>query len=151
MRCHDPRHAVTLAIDHRINGSTIDPDDATYVTTSDDGMIRRIAKHLPAPDAVDCGAFLATPMLAEAIEAAIAMDRPGSLSDGMQWLATQGLAATMDIGDRWWIDVDDPATHRLAERDLPIHLPHLVPGIATASLRDDAQKNGGLISIAGGV
>lgn len=148
--CHDSRHTVTLAIDHRINGPTIDPDDATYVTTSDNGMIRRIAKHLPAPDAVDCGAFLATPMLAEAITAAISMGRSGSLSDGVQWLATQGLAATMDIADRWWIDVDDPAMHRLAERDLPIHLPHLAPAIAAALPRGDAPLNDTLIRIAAG-
>jgi 1L-myo-inositol 1-phosphate cytidylyltransferase len=149
-RCHDPRHAVTLAIDHRIDGPTIDPDDATFVTTCDDGMIRSIAKHLPAPDAVDVGAFLATPKLAEAIAAAIAMGRPGSLSDGMQWLAAHGLAATMDIGDRWWIDVDDPATHRLAERDLPIFLPHLVPAISAAMPDDDAPQNNTLIRVAGG-
>lgn len=149
-RHHDPRHAVTLAIDHRTSGPTIDPADATYVMTWDDGTIRRIAKHLPAPDAVDCGAFLATPKLAEAIAAAIAMGQPGSLSDGMQWLAAQGLAATMDIAERWWIDVDDPASHRLAERDFPIHLPHLIPAGAEASSRDATPQREALIRMAGG-
>jgi 1L-myo-inositol 1-phosphate cytidylyltransferase len=133
--CHDPQHAVTLAIDKRILGPTIDPSDATYVTIAEDGTIGRIAKNLPEADAVDCGAFLATPRLAEAIAAAISLGRPGSLSDGMQWLADRGLAATMDIGTRWWIDVDDPASHRQAEEDLFMHLPHLDVGIAGASLR----------------
>jgi 1L-myo-inositol 1-phosphate cytidylyltransferase len=124
-RCHDPRFAVTLAVDRRIDGPMIDPEDATYVRTAADGRIRAIGKRLPAADAVDCGAFLATPRLAEAIAAAIALGRPGSLSDGMQWLAERGLAATMDIGQQWWIDVDDPASHQQAERDLFRHLPHL--------------------------
>lgn len=129
-RSHNPRYAVTLAIDKRIDGPTIDPADATYVAIAGDGTIRRIAKNLPAPDAVDCGAFLATPRLAEAIAGAIAQGLPGSLSDGMQWLAERGLAATMDIGARWWIDVDEPASHRQAEQDLFRYLPHL--GVADA-------------------
>jgi choline kinase len=149
-RSHDPGFAVTLAVDRRINGPTIDPADATYVTTAKDGTIHRIAKHLPAPDAVDCGAFLATPKLAEAIAAAIAMGRPGSLTDGMQWLAAQGLAATMDIGDRWWIDVDDPAAHRLAEQDLLTHLPHLAAAGARSSPRATMQQREILIRAVGG-
>lgn len=128
-RKHDPRHAVTLAIDKRIDGPTIDPEDATYVAIGQDGMIRKIGKHLAAPDAVDCGAFLATPRLARAIAEAIAHGRPGSLSDGMQWLARQGLAATMDIGTRWWIDVDDPASHRQAQEDIFRHLPQLAAAL----------------------
>jgi len=132
---HDPRYAVTLAVDRQIDRPTIDPDDATYVTIAQDGSIRRIAKHVPAADAVDCGAFFATRQLAGAIASAIALGRPGSLSDGMQWLADRGLAATLDIGAQWWIDVDDPASHRLAERDLLRHLPHLGAAGAGAQWR----------------
>ena len=109
---------VTLAIDRRLDNPLIDPDDATWVKTDADGRIEAIGKAIPEYDAVDCGAFLATPELAAAIQAAITAGKSGSLSDGMQRLADAGRAATMDIGEAWWIDVDDPRAHALAEREL---------------------------------
>ena len=109
---------VTLAIDRRTTGPLIDPEDATWVKTDSDGRIEAIGKTITDYDAVDCGAFLATPELANAIQAAISDGKSGSLSDGMQRLADAGRAATMDIGEAWWIDVDDPRAHAIAEREL---------------------------------
>lgn len=109
---------VTLAIDRRLDNPLIDPEDATWVKTDADGRIEAIGKTIPQYDAVDCGAFLATPELAAAIQAAITAGKSGSLSDGMQRLADAGRAATMDIGDGWWIDVDDPRAHAIAEEAL---------------------------------
>lgn len=113
---------VTLAIDRRLDNPLIDPEDATWVKTDADGRIEAIGKTIPEYDAVDCGAFLATPELAAAIQAAIAAGKSGSLSDGMQRLADAGRAATMDIGEAWWIDVDDPRAHAIAERELGARL-----------------------------
>lgn len=113
---------VTLGIDKHTGSPLIDPEDATWVKMSANGFISAIGKTIPAWDAVDCGAFLATPRLAEAIAAAIAAGKPGSLSDGMQWLADRGRAATYDIGDAWWMDVDDPRAHALAEELAPRYL-----------------------------
>ena len=122
-----PTRGVTLAIDRRIASPLIDPDDATWVETDAHGQIRAIGKTIPRYDAVDCGAFLATSELAEAIGAAVAAGKPGSLSDGMQRLADAGRAATMDIGDHpagsWWMDVDDPRAHAIAEEEAPRYLP----------------------------
>jgi choline kinase len=109
---------VTLAIDRRTESPLIDPEDATWVELSNDGFIKRIGKSLAVGNAVDCGAFLATPALADAIRHAVDQGRPGSLSDGMQVLADRHRAATFDIGEAWWLDVDDPAAHRLAETEL---------------------------------
>ena len=109
---------VTLAIDRRLDNPLIDPEDATWVKTDADGRIEAIGKTIPDYDAVDCGAFLATPELAVAIQAAITAGMSGSLSDGMQRLADAGRAATMDIGEAWWIDVDDPRAHAIAEEAL---------------------------------
>ena len=114
---------VTLAIDRRTDNPLVDPEDATWVKTDRDGRIETIGKAIADYDGVDCGAFLATPELAAAIKAAIAEGKPGSLSDGMQRLADAGRAATMDIGDAWWLDVDDPRSHALAEAEAPKHLP----------------------------
>lgn len=113
---------VTLGIDRRVDSPLIDPDDATWVQTDAVGRIRAIGKTIAEYDAVDCGAFLATPELAQAIAAAIADGRQGSLSDGMQRLADAGRAQTMDIGDAWWLDVDDPRAHALAEAEAPVQL-----------------------------
>ncbi|MBB3859845.1 choline kinase [Novosphingobium hassiacum] len=113
---------VTLAIDRRVDSPLVDPDDATWVKMDAEGRITAIGKHITSYDAVDCGAFLATPELAIAIRDAIAQGKSGSLSDGMQRLADAGRAGTMDIEDAWWMDVDDPRAHNLAEELAPWHL-----------------------------
>ncbi len=116
---------VTLAIDRRCDHPLIDPDDATWVKRDGAGFITAIGKTIPEYDAVDCGAFLATPELAAAIQAAIHEGKAGSLSEGMQRLADSGRAATMDIGEAWWLDVDDPRAHQLAEAQAPAQLPEI--------------------------
>ena len=121
-----PDRGVTLAVDYRVDSPLVDPDDATWVKHDGTGRITAIGKHLRDYDAVDCGAFLATPELANAIEAAIASGRPGSLSDGMQHLADAGRAFIMGVGEAWWIDVDDPRAHALAEAQAPLRIPELV-------------------------
>lgn len=117
---------VTLGIDRRVTSPLIDPDDATWVKTDEAGFIAAIGKTISEYDAVDCGAFLATQELPKAIAAAIAEGKSGSLSDGMQWLADRGRAATHDIGRderaAWWMDVDDPRAHQLAEQQAPLML-----------------------------
>ena len=116
---------VTLAIDRRCDNPLVDPDDATWVQTDARGFIRAIGKTIPDYDAVDCGAFLATPELAETIRTAIAAGKAGSLSEGMQRLADAGRAATWDIGTAWWLDVDDPRAFELAEAQAPAELPEV--------------------------
>ena len=113
---------VTLAVDRRIDDPLIDPDDATWVERDARGFICAIGKTIPTYDAVDCGAFLCTPELAEAIRGAIAAGQAGSLSEGMQRLADKGRAATWEIGGAWWLDVDDPRAHFLAEEQAPLQL-----------------------------
>ena len=113
---------VTLAVDYRIDDPLIDPDDATWVERDARGFIRAIGKTIPQFDTADCGAFLCTPELAEAIRGAIAAGQAGRLSEGMQRLADAGRAATWEIGGAWWLDVDDPRAHALAEQQAPHHL-----------------------------
>ena len=112
---------LTLAIDRRTDSPLIDSADATWVKTDENGLIRAIGKTISPYDAVDCGAFLATPELAPAIRAAIASGKAGSLSEGVQVLAEYNRAATLDIDDAWWIDIDDPHYHALAEETAMWH------------------------------
>ena len=117
-----PDRGVTLAVDLRTADPLIDPDDATWVKRNERGFIHAIGKTIENYDAVDCGAFLCTPELAAAIRAAIAAGKAGSLSEGMQLLADGGRAATWEIGGAWWLDVDDPRAHALAEVQAPREL-----------------------------
>ena len=130
-----PDRGVTLAVDRRIDSPLVDPDDATWVLRGERGFIRAIGKTIPEYDTVDCGAFLATPELAAAIAAAVQGGKAGSLSDGMQRLADAGRAATWDIGTdpagAWWLDVDDPRAHALAEAEAPARLAAIYAEAAT--------------------
>lgn len=112
---------VVLATD-RTDNPLVDPEDATWVATDGGRNIRRIGKQIATYDRVDCGAFLANGKLVEAIEEAIAAGHAGSLSDGMQVLADRGRARIWDVGGAWWIDVDDPRAHRLAQEQVSSHL-----------------------------
>lgn len=119
----DRSSGAALAIDRRVDGPAIDPADATWVRCGATGHIAQIGKHLTCYDAVDCGAFIATPDLARAIAETIAAGASGSLSEGMQRLADEGLAETVDVTGAAWIDVDNPAMLAMAETMAPAMLP----------------------------
>ena len=133
-----PDRDVTLAIDRQIDNPLVDPDDATWVQTDSAGRITAIGKTIERFNAVDCGAFLATQALADAIRTAIAAGKSGSLSDGMQVLADRDRAATMDVGGAWWMDVDDPHAHALAEAEAPKR----IPGAFAADVSRDRMIRG---------
>ncbi|MET0294147.1 MAG: hypothetical protein ABW042_03960, partial [Phenylobacterium sp.] len=124
---------VLLAVDRRLDNPLVDPDDATWVRTRTDGSIAAIGKALQGADAIDCGAFLATPQLARGIAEAIAAGAAGSLSDGMQRLADGGRAATMPIDGGWWLDVDDRHALALAEAQAPVRLADLYSEVLTGT------------------
>jgi 1L-myo-inositol 1-phosphate cytidylyltransferase len=104
-----------LAVDRDLANPLLDMDDATKVALGADGEIVRIGKTLTEFDAIDTGLFRATPALAEAIRAAVADGGAGSLSEGVQRLADQGRARTVEIAGARWLDVDDPAALERAE------------------------------------
>ncbi|AKQ41344.1 nucleotidyl transferase [Aurantiacibacter atlanticus] len=133
--CRGNNSGTTLAIDRRVEDELIDPDDATWVRIEQGNHIVAIGKALTQYNAVDCGAFLATPELAPAIKQAIALGKSGSLSDGMQLLADAGRAYIADIAGSWWIDVDDPRAHALAEEYGPTH----IPAMRKAALVDEIK------------
>jgi choline kinase len=123
--------ALTLGIDFRVGRPDLDLDDATKVRLDGEGRIAAIAKELPDYHAVDTGLFIATPALLDALAASLAAGGAGSLSEGVQALAATGKAYTFDIGDGWWVDVDDAPAFARAERELP--------GVL-AGLRDTARR-----------
>ena len=112
-----PDRALTLAVDRRLENPLVDLDDVTRVVTGPDGAIQRIGKLIEPYDAFDTGVFLATPLLIEAIQEDVAAGGSGGLSGGVQRLADRGLAGSMDIGARFWLDVDDAVAFGHAERE----------------------------------
>jgi 1L-myo-inositol 1-phosphate cytidylyltransferase len=111
------RPGLTLAVDRRLANPLVDMDDVTRVETAADGGIVRIGKGITPFDAFDTGLFVATASLVEAIRADVDDAGAGSLSAGVQRLAAAGQAFTYDIGDRFWLDVDDAVAFGHAERE----------------------------------
>lgn len=111
-----PRNAeLVLAIDRRLDNPLVDLDDVTRVDVAEDGRILAIGKALAKYNAFDTGIFLTSPGLIRAVREDVAKGGGGSISAGVLQLAARGLAATYDIGDRFWIDIDDPAALTRAE------------------------------------
>ena len=105
---------VTLAVDYNIDSPINDPDDVTRVRCSA-GRIERIGKSLREFNAIDTGAFLCGPIVFEALEES---QRHGddSISGAMNVLAGWNKARVLDVGNRLWVDVDDPVAFEKAER-----------------------------------
>jgi 1L-myo-inositol 1-phosphate cytidylyltransferase len=108
--------AVVLAVDRRLENPLVDLEDVTRVETDAAGQIFRIGKLIEPYNAFDTGLFLASKSLIRAIRDDIAAGGAGGISAGMKMLAGRGLAGAFDIGDRFWLDVDDALAHGHAER-----------------------------------
>ena len=116
---HGDTQGAILAVDRRLSNPLIDLEDVTRVKVGAEGRIERIGKLIDDYNAFDTGVFLASPALIQAIRDSVADGGVGSISEGMQRLGAQGLASTFDIGDKFWLDIDDPAAFGRAERAAP--------------------------------
>jgi choline kinase len=105
-----PDAGLVLGIDRRMGHPWADESDVTRVATRQ-GRITAIGKALNSYDAHDCGVFLITRELTDALAT---LSAPG-LSDGVRLLAAKGRAAVVDISAHDWIDIDDPRALALAE------------------------------------
>jgi choline kinase len=108
--------AVVLAVDRRLDNPLVDLDDVTRVRTDAQGRILAIGKFLEPYDAFDTGVFNASHDLIASIRQDVSAGGSGGISEGMRRLAEAGRARVFDIGDRFWLDVDDSAAHGHAER-----------------------------------
>jgi 1L-myo-inositol 1-phosphate cytidylyltransferase len=109
---------LALAADYDIANPRLDIDDATKLEVDAEGKIRRIGKEIAGYNAVDTGIFRASPALVSALGESIEKGGSGSLSEGVALLAEGGRATAFDIGDAWWLDVDDEAAFAKAEAKL---------------------------------
>ena len=106
---------LVLAVDYNIreNGNA-DPDDVKKVQVIN-GRIVDIGKNISSYNAFDTGIFLCTTAIFEALEENI-KEGEYSFDAAVLTMADRKKARAFDIGDSWWIDVDDERALRKAER-----------------------------------
>ena len=112
---------ICLAVDENLDNPLVDMEDVTRVRVHD-GYIAEIAKEMDDYNAFDTGLFLCTPAIFAALEESMSEHADSSLSGGIRLLAQRQKARTFDIGDSFWIDVDDENAFGRAERHLLSHL-----------------------------
>jgi 1L-myo-inositol 1-phosphate cytidylyltransferase len=123
------RHAsadqLTVGIDRKVD-SILDLDDAMKVQTRGD-RLTNIGKDLKRYDAIDIGIFVCPLSFFAYLEGA-KRNADCSLADGVRLMAMVGKARAVDIGRRWWQDVDTPemlaqAEEHLRENGAPVEQP----------------------------
>ena len=108
-----------LAVDRNIRDCrNTDPDDVKRVQVID-GKIVNIGKNISSYNAFDTGIFFCTTAIFEALEKNINKGEY-SFDAAVLTMADRKKARAFDIGDSWWIDVDDERALRKAEQ-LLIH------------------------------
>ncbi len=96
----------SLLVDYKLD-AIFDMDDATKVDAQA-GRIVRIGKQIEGYNCVDCGVFVCTTALMDAIDSVYQAEGDASLSHGVQALSERGDMHVLDIGDGFWQDVDTP-------------------------------------------
>ncbi len=88
-------------------------DEATKLATDEAGFVTAIGKSLADWDALDAGAFVCSPAIWEAVDAA-----PGDcgLSDIFAVLTRERRLGTVDVSGHFWYDIDTADDLREAER-----------------------------------
>jgi len=112
---------IALAVDGDTRCSSVDMEDVTRVRTQN-GKILDIDKGLTDFNGFDTGIFLCSPAIFSALEQSAKDNGDTTLSGAVRILAAEGKAEALEIGGRFWIDVDDPAAFRRAEDAILVRL-----------------------------
>ncbi len=111
-----PDGEIALMVDGDIHNPLIDMEDVTRVKV-EDGKIRDIGKGLADFNGFDTGIFLCSPAIFETLERAKENGGDTTLSEAVRVLAAEGRAKAIPASG-FWIDVDDPAAFKKAEKAL---------------------------------
>ena len=106
---------VILCID-KMKGDYIDVVDATKVKVENNRLVD-IGKDITDYDAYDTGIFLSSHAIFDALQQSIAHG-DDSLSGSIRYLSKEGQVGVLDIGNAFWIDIDDKKSLKNAERTL---------------------------------
>ena len=107
---------VVLSIDRNLSNVLVDLDDVTKVKEIK-GRIVSIDKNITDYNAFDTGVFYCSAECFDMLERC-RMSGKTSLTTTMQSLAAKEVLRTIDIGGKFWIDVDDAASAIKAEKTL---------------------------------
>ncbi|MBW1982213.1 MAG: NTP transferase domain-containing protein [Deltaproteobacteria bacterium] len=121
-----PENEVILAVDYNVGRRHIKKEDVTRVA-SNNGRVRDIGKGLASYNGFDTGVFLCSSVIFEALEQNANNRAELNLTDGIRRLAAEGLVRAVDIGGKFWVDVDEPGDLLRAENELlkqVRHKPH---------------------------
>jgi len=111
-----PDGEIALGVDGNTRSPLIDMEDVTRVKV-EDGKISDIGKGLADFNGFDTGIFLCSPAIFIALEQCKEKDGDTTLSGTVRVLAAEGRANAIPASG-FWIDVDDPAAFKRAERAL---------------------------------
>jgi CDP-L-myo-inositol myo-inositolphosphotransferase len=116
----------------------IDIKEATKVKV-EDGKIVNAGKDIEDYNGFDCGIFLLSPRVFDALQQCInAGDE--TLTGGIRNLARQKRAGFMDVKNRFWIDIDTLQDYRNAEKILLKKLTKLTDGPVSRFLNRPVSK-----------
>jgi len=104
---------VTLGVDFNITDPLNDPEDVTRVKCEGDRLLH-IGKIIRDFNCFDTGVFRCTPVMFDALAESQSRG-DDSITGAMNVLAEWGKARVFDIGERLWVDVDDPIAFGKAE------------------------------------
>ncbi|WP_234730724.1 phosphocholine cytidylyltransferase family protein [Acidocella facilis] len=104
---------VTLGVDFNIENPLNDPEDVTRVKCEGERLLH-IGKVIRDFNCFDTGVFRCNPVMFDALEESQTRG-DDSISGAMNVLAGWGKARVLDIGDKLWVDVDDPIAFGKAE------------------------------------
>jgi len=130
--------ACLLGVDKNLE-SIHDLEDATKVEISENGSIISIGKDLSKYNAVDCGVFLCTPQIFEALRIKINQGNE-DLSSAVALLSEQGKAKTVDISGNFWIDIDTFQELKIAENKLLNSLTKPTDGVISRNINRKFSK-----------
>jgi choline kinase/phosphatidylglycerophosphate synthase len=119
-----------LCVDRNLK--RIDVEEATKVLVRD-GKVQDIGKTISAYNSVDCGAFLCSPIIFEAIRKTLSQGKD-TLTDAVKILGDNGKIRTADITGAQWIDVDTPKDLHEAEKMLLTSLKKETDGIVARTI-----------------
>jgi CDP-L-myo-inositol myo-inositolphosphotransferase len=111
-----PDGEIALGVDGDTRNPLVDMEDVTRVKV-ESGRVRGIGKGLADFTGFDTGVFLCSPAIFRALEESSKADGDTTLSGGVRVLAAEGRVKAVPVRD-FWIDVDDPATFKEAEKAL---------------------------------
>jgi CDP-L-myo-inositol myo-inositolphosphotransferase len=100
-----------LVVDKKVE---VDADEATKVRIEDQKIVD-IGKKIDDYNGFDCGIFLLSPSIFDALEESV-RNGDETLSGGIRILSKKGKMNAFDIGDGFWMDIDTKEDHKKAEK-----------------------------------